>query len=96
MSDAVFQQLSVANPLRYVTPDPEDDFNMIEGTLDHSQWDAFKPQLPSGIITNIHYGQTYNNANQMIMVKSGISNGLMDILGFQKRNGAWKLVSYEN
>ena len=96
VSDAVFQQLSVANPLRYVTPDPEDDFNMIEGTLDHSQWDAFKPQLPSGIITNIHYGQTYNNANQMIMVKSGISNGLMDILGFQKRNGAWKLVSYEN
>lgn len=96
VSDAAFQQRSVSNPLRYVTTDPDDDFNTIEGTLDHDQWDAFKPQLPDGGITNIRYGQTYDNPDGMILVKAGISNGLMDILDFRKKDGEWKLVSYEN
>lgn len=96
VSDAAFQQRSVSNPLRYVTTDPDDDFNTIEGTLDHDQWDAFKPQLPDGVITNIRYGQTYDNPDGMILVKAGISNGLMDILDFRKKDGEWKLVSYEN
>ena len=96
VSDAAFQQRSVSNPLRYVTTDPDDDFNTIEGTLDHDQWDAFKPQLPDGVITNIRYGQTYDDPEGMILVKAGISNGLMDILDFRKKDGEWKLVSYEN
>ena len=76
--------------------DPDDDFSMIEGTLDHEQWDAFKPQLPAGRLTNIRYGQTYDDPRRMILVKQGISNGLMDILTFRRRGGNWKLVSYEN
>ncbi len=96
VSDAAFQQRSVSNPLRYVTTDPDDDFNTIEGTLDHDQWDAFKPQLPDGVITNIRYGQTYDNPDGMVMVKAGISNGLMDILDFRRKDGEWKLFSYEN
>ena len=32
----------------------------------------------------------------MILVKAGISNGLMDILDFRQQDGEWKLVSYEN
>lgn len=96
VSDAAFQKRSVSNPLRYVTTDPDDDFNTIEGTLDHDQWDAFKPQLPDGVITNIRYGQTYDNPDGMILVKAGISNGLMDILDFRQKDGEWKLVSYEN
>ncbi len=96
VTDADFQQRSVADPLRYVTADPDDDFSMIEGTLDHEQWDAFKPQLPSGRLTNIRYGQTYDAPRRMILVKQGISNGLMDILTFRKRGKDWKLVSYEN
>ncbi len=96
VSDEEFQQRSVANPLRYITTDPDDDFSTIEGTLDHDQWDAFKPQLPDGIITNILYGQTYDDPDCMILVKSGISNGLMDILDFRKKDGEWNLVSYEN
>ena len=96
VSDVAFQQQSVADTLRYVTTDPDDDFNTIEGTLDHDQWDAFKPQLPDGVITNIRYGQTYDNPDGMILVKAGISNGLMDILDFRKKDGEWKLVSYEN
>lgn len=96
VEDADFQSWSVADPLRYVTADPDDDFSMIEGTLDHEQWDAFKPQLPAGRLTNIRYGQTYDDPRRMILVKQGISNGLMDILTFRRRGGNWKLVSYEN
>ena len=44
----------------------------------------------------IRYGQTYDNPDGMILVKAGISNGLMDILDFRKKDGEWKLVSYEN
>ncbi len=96
VSDLDFQHQHVADPIDYITVDSEDDFNTIEGTLDLDQWDAFKPQLPSGLITNIRYGQTYDKAHSMIMVKAGISNGLMDILTFKKEHGQWNLVSYEN
>ena len=45
---------------------------------------------------HIRYGQTYDNPDGMILVKAGISNGLMDILDFRQKDGEWKLVSYEN
>lgn len=95
-TDSVFQVQHIADPLRYLTTDPEDDFNTIEGTLDHEQWEAFKPQLPSGVIFNIRYGQEYDCPRHMIMVKAGISNGMIDILTFKKKGSEWKMVSYEN
>lgn len=96
VSDTDFQVRSVADPLQFVTTDPDDDFNVIEGTLSHEQWEAFKPQLPAGTLTNIRYGQTYRNPDGMVMVKRGIANGLMDILSFKKTSGGWLLVYYEN
>lgn len=96
VKDSVFQMKCISSPLRYVTTDPEDDFGMVEGTLDVSQWQAFKPQLPDSVLTNVRYGQTYDDPDNMILVKAGISNGLMDVLYFKKRKGGWKLVSYEN
>ena len=95
-TDLEFQLLSVSDPLRYVTTDPDDDFNVIEGMLDHDQWEAFKPQLPKNVITNIRYGQTYDRSNSVLLVKQGISNGMMDILTFRKGRAGWKLVAYEN
>lgn len=96
VADSLFQVKSISSPLRYVTTDPEDDFGTVEGTLDVAQWQAFKPQLPDSVLTNVRYGQTYDDPDDMILVKAGISNGLMDILYFKKRRGAWKLVAYEN
>ncbi|MCD8319041.1 MAG: DUF4348 domain-containing protein, partial [Paraprevotella sp.] len=96
VTDDVFQKDHVDDPLKFVTTDPDDDFNVVEENLSHEQWEAFKPQLPSGVITNIHYGQTYNNPNRVVLIKSGISNGMMDILTFRKADGQWKLVTYEN
>lgn len=95
-TDSVFQRQCLARPLRYVTPDPDDDFSSMEGTLEPDQWFIFCPQLPEGVLTNIRYGQTYDNPRRMVMLKRGIANGMMDILSFEKTGRRWRLVSYEN
>lgn len=95
-TDSVYRYDHIADPLEYVAPDPEDEFEMIKGTIDKEQWQAFGPVLPYRHLTNIRYGQTYNDPNRMVMVMRGIANGMMDILTFHKQNGEWKLVSYEN
>lgn len=95
-SDSLQQRNAIEDPLRFVTADPENDFGTIEGTLSVDQWFAFKPALPEGELTNVRYGQTYKNPNEIVLVKRGISNGMLDILTFVKKNGRWKFVSYEN
>lgn len=95
-ADSMVQRNAIADPLRFVTADPENDFGTIEGTLSVDQWFAFKPVLPEDEITNIRYGQTYKKPNHIVFVKRGISNGMLDVLTFTKKNGHWKFVSYEN
>lgn len=95
-SDSIMQRKSIEDPLRFVTADPDNDFGTIEGTLSVDQWFAFKPVLPDQVITNIRYGQTYKNPNHIVFVKRGISNGMLDVLTFTKKNGRWRFVSYEN
>lgn len=95
-SDSLAQRQAIEDPLRFVTADPENDFGTIEGTLSVDQWFAFKPMLPVDEITNIRYGQVYKNPNRLVFVKRGISNGMLDVLSFIKKNGQWKFVSYEN
>lgn len=95
-TDSLMQRQAIEDPLRFVTADPENDFGTIEGTLSVDQWFAFKPVLPETEITNIRYGQTYKNINHIVFVKRGISNGMLDVLTFTKKNGLWKFVSYEN
>lgn len=95
-TDSLMQRKAIEDPLRFVTADPENDFGTIEGTLSVDQWFAFKPMLPEDEITNIRYGQTYKNPNHIVFVKRGISNGMLDVLTFTKKNGQWKFVSYEN
>lgn len=96
VSDDQFQQKSVADPLNYITTDPEDDFSTIEGTLSSEQWMAFRPELPQKMITNICYGQKFDDPSKMIFVKRGFSSGMMNILTFTRKNGKWKLIAYEN
>lgn len=96
VSNEQFQQQSVADPLNYITSDPEDDFSTIEGTLSSEQWMAFRPELPQKMITNICYGQKFDQPSRMIFIKRGFSSGMMNILTFTHKNGKWKLISYEN
>lgn len=95
-TDSIFQQSCIAQPLHISMMDAEDDMEMIEGTIDASQWFSFCPEVPSGVISNILYGQTYEEPHRIVMQKCGQGNGMLEIFTFEKTDGNWCLTSYEN
>jgi hypothetical protein len=55
-NDSLFQAERVVDPLPFVAPDPEDDFQILETTIEKEQWFAFQPMLPEHLLVNIDYG----------------------------------------
>ncbi len=95
-TDSIFQLSSITQPLRISMLDGEEDMEMIEGTIDASQWFSFCPEVPAGIISNILYGQSYEVPERIVLQKCGQGNGYMEIFTFEKNDGHWRLTSYEN
>lgn len=96
-TDSLFQAQRVCQPLKFVTANPEDDFSMLEATIDVSQWFAFKPKLPVIQMSNINYGQpNSDNSDQKIVAFKGVSNGFSNVLYFRKNSGKWKLFKFED
>lgn len=91
VTDSTFQVSSINDPLEFTGPDPDNDFGTMDGILAPEQWDSFAPELPSDMIYNILYGQTYTASNQKIFVIRGIANGLETELTFKRKNKQWKL-----
>lgn len=95
--DSVFQAERVADPLPFVTPDPEDDFQILETTIKKSQWFAFQPKLPTEHLTNINYGQRLDRKSRTRIIEMrGFGNGFYNTLCFRCRNGEWKLTRFED
>lgn len=95
-TDSIFQQTSIAQPLHFCMEDPDDEMEVIEGTIDATQWFSFCPEVPLGIISNIRYGQTYDMPQRIVMQKCAQGSGFMEIFNFEKTDGLWRLTSYEN
>lgn len=95
VSDSVYQIDHVAQPLNITMPDEEEETGSIEGTIDADQFPLFSPELPNGVVMFVDYGQLELDANRIVMVKCGMSNGMMDILTFEQEYGEWKLVGLE-
>lgn len=97
-SDSLYQLAHIREPLTFVTTDPDDDFSIIETTLDTEQWFAFKPILPNDKLSNIIYGQELSDESpHKIMQFKGIGNGFLNTLFFrQKPNGKWELYKFED
>lgn len=91
-SDKAFQVKSLNSLVKFVGPDPDDDFNTMEGVITPDTWEAFAPQLPSKIIYNIIYGEPKAMDNEKIFILRGISNGQEMELRFQKVGGRWLLM----
>ena len=91
-TDSAFQAKHLHNPVKFVGPDPDDDFSTISGDIEPETWPAFAPQLPHGMIYNIIYGQKYAESNQKIFVIRGIANGMETILTFKRVHGKWMLT----
>lgn len=97
VEDSLFEAQRVQDPLLFVTADPEDEFQIVETTLEKGQWFAFRPPLPKKQLTNIHYGQTnVPDSPVKIMELKGFGNGFSNVLHFHCRQGAWKLVKFED
>lgn len=90
--DSAFQAQHLHNPIKFVGPDPDDDFSTMTGDIEPETWPAFAPKLPHGMIYNIIYGQKYTESNQKIFVIRGIANGLETELTFRRISGKWMLV----
>lgn len=96
-SDSLFQSHRVLNPLAFVTSDPDDDFSILETTLDLNQWFAFKPTLPTDRLSNINYGQRNDDHSPTkILALKGIGNGFSNILYFHRKDGEWELYKFED
>lgn len=91
-TDSAFQAEHLHNPVKFVGPDPDDDFSTMSGDIESETWPAFAPQLPHGMIYNIIYGQKYAESNQKIFVIRGIANGMETILTFKRVHGKWMLT----
>lgn len=92
VSDIDFQVKSINKTVSFVGPDPDDDFNTMEGIITPDTWEAFAPQLPEKTIYNVIYGQMKPSDNEKIFIMRGIANGLEMELRFKKVGGRWLLM----
>lgn len=91
-SDSLFQVQSVNETVKFVGPDPDDEFQMMEGVITPDTWEAFAPTLPSKVLYNIVYGKPQATKNEKIFLLRGVANGLEQELRFRKVGGRWLLM----
>lgn len=91
-TDSTYQAHHLNSPIHFNGPDPDDDFSTMSGDILPETWPAFAPELPSGFIYNIMYGQKYTQSNQKILVMRGIANGMEMELTFVRRGKKWLLT----
>lgn len=95
--DSVYQREHIHEPLTFVTVDPDDEFAILETTLDIDQWYVFRPALPADRLSNIDYGQRNDDhSSNKILKVNGMSNGYSTVFYFRRRGGEWELYKYED
>lgn len=90
-SDAEYQSKHLMESVKFVGPDPDDDFGQMEGVITPDTWEAFAPDLPSGMIYNIVYGEPQKETGRKVFVLRGIANGMEMELTFKHEGNKWKL-----
>lgn len=91
VNDSIFQVKSLSETVDFIGPDPDDDFNMMEGVITPDTWEAFAPQLPHKTLYNIIYGKPQAEGKQKIYLLRGVANGLEMELRFKKEGARWLL-----
>ena len=91
-TDSVFRQSSLKDEIAFSSPDPDNDFERMEGVITPDSWEAFAPELPHGIIYNIVYGHHQTHSDTKIFVLRGIANGLEIEMTFHRQHKNWKLT----
>lgn len=95
-SDESFQNKSLARSIHISMAAPDDDGQTIEGFVDREQWPTLSSGVPSGVISNIRYGQNYKNATRIYIEKMSMGDGMCESFFFRKNRRKWELSGYEN
>ncbi|WP_321519125.1 DUF4348 domain-containing protein [uncultured Bacteroides sp.] len=96
-SDSIFQRSRIHEPLTFVTTDPDDDFSILETTMEINQWFAFSPDLPTVRLSNINYGQSNSDeSNTKIVAMKGLGNGFSNTLYFKRQKNQWEFYKFED
>ena len=90
-SSLEFQRSHLAGEVRFVGPDPDDDFAVMEGVITPDTWEAFAPQLPQKMLYNIIYGNPRPEGKSKLFVLRGIANGFELQMTFDRDGDSWKL-----
>ena len=96
VTDTLFQTESLGATVKFVGPDPDDDFAQMEGILTPDTWPAFAPELPDRMIYNVVYGKPRQPSDKKIFVMRGIANGFELEMTFRREEGRWQLVKLVN
>ena len=91
-SDSAFQVKSLNETVQFVGPDPDDDFNRMEGVITADTWEAFAPKLPAKSIYNVIYGKPQKEGINKIFLLRGVANGLELELRFKRAGDKWLLM----
>lgn len=96
-NDSKFQIQSLNDPVKFIGPDPDNDFDNLEGEIQPETWSAFCPNLPKDYLYNIIYDdKNGSDSNKKIFVINGIANGLEIRLSFERDiKKHWKLTKFE-
>lgn len=92
-ADSAFRQHSLAHQIEFAGPDPDDEFEQMEGFITPDSWEAFAPLLPQDSLYNIVYGQQpEEQSRQKILVIRGIDDEQDIVMTFQLTRGRWLLT----
>lgn len=95
-ADSVYQQNHLAEQIDFAQGEIDEDEESINGTIEAYQWNIFKPELPGGRITNFLSEQDLEGSNNIVLMHSSITDGMVESFTFKKRNGHWFLTGYKN
>lgn len=96
VTDVEFQKKSLARSIHISVMDPDDDQQTVDGFITRDQWPSISSDFPSGIITNIRYGQVFTGCNTILLEKVSMGDGMAETFTFRRNRQRWELVGYEN
>ena len=92
VADSVYQRKSLNKEIAFSGPDPDDEFEEMEGVITPDFWDAFAPELPSGTIYNVVYGLPGHRSDSIVFVIRRLADDAETDITFKRHNGKWKLM----
>lgn len=93
-ADSAYQRSHLNEYVNFNTYGDGSGGDEIEGVIDIEQWYVFHPDLPSGSVLCLNYGQKTGGSSTRVVSVRGNSNSWSSVFKFRKKNGVWKLVKF--